>query len=243
MAKLQDKFFNRVIEGKLELNAEELVEQVNNVVNSHKVCNVYNVDDILSLNDELIDKIKCGDIIRLSSPSDEEYYTCSYKDFGDGIIRFIQLTPQYIYYFEYVWEDDAWQPPEDISEIEIPSKVVANPTLAGTESALTGLQVGDTKYKVSGGTKLYKHTINITCVDDYGDPANSWTLECIHYLGDRFNATSDDYVKLSKALSMTFNFNSPCFILGNGKFVYLDDDQITFAYEFINTLNDVVTPL
>jgi len=29
--------------------------------------------------------------------------------------------------------------------------VVANPTLAGTEDSLTGLQVGDTKYAVSGG--------------------------------------------------------------------------------------------
>lgn len=41
-------------------------------------------------------------------------------------------------------------------------EVVANPTLAGTESALTGLQVGDTKYKVSGGTQLYKHSFTIT---------------------------------------------------------------------------------
>lgn len=29
--------------------------------------------------------------------------------------------------------------------------VVANPTLAGTEADLTGLQVGDTKYKVPAG--------------------------------------------------------------------------------------------
>ena len=31
------------------------------------------------------------------------------------------------------------------------TNVVANPTLAGTEADLTGLQVGDTKYKVGGG--------------------------------------------------------------------------------------------
>lgn len=30
--------------------------------------------------------------------------------------------------------------------------VTANPTLAGTEADLTGLQVGDTKYKVGGGS-------------------------------------------------------------------------------------------
>lgn len=39
--------------------------------------------------------------------------------------------------------------------------ILPNPALAGTESALTGLQVGSDKYKVSGGTKLYKHTIAV----------------------------------------------------------------------------------
>lgn len=34
---------------------------------------------------------------------------------------------------------------------EAGTSVVANPTLAGTEDALIGLQVGDTKYKVGGG--------------------------------------------------------------------------------------------
>lgn len=42
--------------------------------------------------------------------------------------------------------------------------VVANPELAGTEDALTGLQVGDTKYKVggSGGGVLVVHDNNGT---------------------------------------------------------------------------------
>ena len=35
------------------------------------------------------------------------------------------------------------------------TKVTANPTLAGTESALTGLQVGETKYKVGGGNIVF----------------------------------------------------------------------------------------
>lgn len=41
------------------------------------------------------------------------------------------------------------------------SDLVANPTLAGTESDLTGLQVGDTKYKVGGGGHLYQHNVAI----------------------------------------------------------------------------------
>lgn len=35
------------------------------------------------------------------------------------------------------------------------TKVTANPTLAGTESVLTGLEVGTTKYKVDGGNIVF----------------------------------------------------------------------------------------
>ena len=38
------------------------------------------------------------------------------------------------------------------------TKVVANPTLAGTEAALEGLQVGDTKYKVNGNVMACYYT-------------------------------------------------------------------------------------
>ena len=49
----------------------------------------------------------------------------------------------------------------NIYNYSIEKMVQANPTLAGTETALTGLQVGDTKYKVSGGTKLYIHKLTL----------------------------------------------------------------------------------
>ena len=45
--------------------------------------------------------------------------------------------------------------PEDIAtKIENSTKVTANPTLAGTEAELTGLEVGDTKYKVPTPTTV-----------------------------------------------------------------------------------------
>ena len=46
------------------------------------------------------------------------------------------------------------------------TKVTANPTLAGTESALEGLQVGDTKYKVEAGGNDNFFIVNITSPDD-----------------------------------------------------------------------------
>lgn len=41
---------------------------------------------------------------------------------------------------------------EAVLDGDVGTKVVANPTLAGTEAALTGLQVGDDKYAVGGMT-------------------------------------------------------------------------------------------
>lgn len=45
--------------------------------------------------------------------------------------------------------------------------IVANPTMAGTEAALTGLQVGDTKYKVEAGSEVhtYRDSKNYTSAD------------------------------------------------------------------------------
>ena len=48
--------------------------------------------------------------------------------------------------------------------VPTPTTVVANPTMAGTEGDLTGLQVGDTKYKVGGGKKYYRHNVKIAFV-------------------------------------------------------------------------------
>lgn len=44
------------------------------------------------------------------------------------------------------------------------TEVIANPTLAGTEADLTGLQIGDTKYAIpsgGGGGSIYAHYINL----------------------------------------------------------------------------------
>ena len=61
------------------------------------------------------------------------------------------------------YEDGEIALTEDITE------VVANPTLAGDEAELTGLQVGDTKYAMpqgGGGSQLYAHNIMITGGDN-----------------------------------------------------------------------------
>ena len=47
--------------------------------------------------------------------------------------------------------NERWKTVQYKSELV---KVSANPTLAGTEADLTGLQVGDTKYKIPEGTEV-----------------------------------------------------------------------------------------
>lgn len=60
-----------------------------------------------------------------------------------------------------------------LSKGVIISKVIANPTLAGTESALTGLQVGDTKYKVGAEAPVaYEGTSSLPA----GATLTDWTL-------------------------------------------------------------------
>ena len=68
---------------------------------------------------------------------------------------------------EYVWASyegtNQWVAfGPDISQF---SKVTANPTLVGTEDSLTGLQVGDTKYKIVS-TKIFTNTTVSTWVAD-----------------------------------------------------------------------------
>lgn len=58
-----------------------------------------------------------------------------------------------------------------VVKAEDATKVVANPTLAGTEAALEGLQVGDTKYKVeAGGGGIEDYVINGTFSGAYTTP-------------------------------------------------------------------------
>lgn len=46
-------------------------------------------------------------------------------------------------------------------EAEEKSTVVANPTLAGTEESLTGLEVDGTKYAIPSGGHIYEHLIQL----------------------------------------------------------------------------------
>ena len=61
--------------------------------------------------------------------------------------------------------------------------VVANPTLAGTEAELNGLEVGSTKYKVRKGTTIYKHTLNNIQSTPFARSLDVFTLNPTPYSG------------------------------------------------------------
>ena len=73
------------------------------------------------------------------------------------------------------------------------TEVVANPTLAGTEPVLTGLQVGDNKYSIpeGGGSspELYLHTINLIIRN--GGISEQWVFAQICIINN--SNTSMDY--------------------------------------------------
>ena len=85
------------------------------------------------------------------------------------------------------------------------TEVVANPTLAGTESALTGLQVGDTKYKVPVGYTIHTYTDNKTYTSsdtDYeqlrDDLTNKRTIKIGNFIYNCVYNNAETYIRLTE---------------------------------------------
>jgi len=89
------------------------------------------------------------------------------------------------------YEDGEIALTEDIVE------VVANPTLAGDEAELTGLQVGDTKYAMpqggGGSATLYRHSVLIELMDDSFNSVGDIIVDIIS--SDNTAITSLDTIK------------------------------------------------
>ncbi len=93
----------------------------------------------------------------------------------------------------------------DLEEL-IPSGVVANPTLAGTEADLTGLQVGDTKYKVpegGGGGALVVHVTATTS-------GNSTIYTCDKTAAEMYAAMQTGVVVIAPYVEDTVTIGGPC---------------------------------
>ena len=119
------------------------------------------------------------------------------------------------------------------------TKVTANPTLAGTEAALAGLQVGETKYKVDDNTFLVTVNVgdgaSVTADKTYAEIAAAQTagkrvifkLDII-FFGVSVNGFTGSYLFASTGVTLTFVF----YIMNGVKagIIQLDSETGTWTY-------------
>lgn len=120
--------------------------------------------NITTLTTNQINDLKCGDIVLKEDSTGKHAYIVSYKKDGTGICL-TYADASVVETVSYDYSGSAWvYNSTDITPIK---NVVANPTLAGTEANLTGLQVGDTKYKVpNGGSSNHLYMITFKCYEE-----------------------------------------------------------------------------
>ena len=155
---------------------------------------VYSVTDIKAIPQDVCNALKVGDIVNKGNHS----YRVSFKKSDEGMcLTYVDASRVETQSYDLI--GDVWTyNSEDLTEFEdfakesdLPPTVVANPTLAGTEPPLTGLQVGDTKYKSAEGKKIYQHCI--TCSSNLG----AWLhIMIISDKSTKYNYTTlRDYIK------------------------------------------------
>ena len=121
------------------------------------------VDDITKLTNAQISVLECGDFVVKQTGNQKHTYKVTYKEEEQGLcLTYDDASCIETVSYDYV-EGNWVYNSTDISSIESGggTTVVANPTLDGTEADLTGLQVGNTKYKTK---KYYHHYLELTFV-------------------------------------------------------------------------------
>lgn len=128
-------------------------------------------------------------------------------------------------------------PSDIVGKIEDATKVTANPTLAGTEADLTGLQVGDTKFKVGGGKQLYQH--NIFCQFASGVGTN-WAG---NYNFSFTNDVSEKYTNISNALTALYSKlgdNNKVRASGHATFTSGEGEKSIISIHFVTNGTEVI---
>lgn len=155
------------------------------------------VEDVKTLTNGQIAVLECGDFVVKQTGNQKHTYKVTYKEENVGLcITYEDAT--LVETVSYDWNGEKWvYNSTDISNIEGGSgtTVVANPTLAGTEADLTGLEVNGAKYKVGGGTITLDDIVdsagNKRFVEGNGTPATingatfsycKWSLSGTHLM-------------------------------------------------------------
>lgn len=155
-----------------------------NVINAD--IKVLEVSNITTLTTEQCNSLNAGDVVVKLTSNQKHTYTVSYKENNVGMcLTYVDASVSETVSYDCV--DGNWvYNSTDVTQLggsgktytagtgisitnenvinNTQDEVIANPTLAGTEANLTGLQVGETKYAVPQGgsdTKLYNVDVRI----------------------------------------------------------------------------------
>lgn len=127
-----------------------------NVINAD--IKILEVSNITGLTTEQCESLNVGDVVVKLTSNQKHTYTVSYKEAGVGMcLTYVDASTSETVSYDYTGGQWVYNS-IDITPLK---NVVANPVLAGTETNLTGLQVGDTKFKVGSESHLYEYLIKL----------------------------------------------------------------------------------
>lgn len=170
MAKLLDKLYNRLIEGKLKIESSDDFSEVKKPK--------FTSTSLNSLTSEQVESLKMGDVI-------DSGYTAfvSYEDESFKVISYLSYDENLIYSYEYHFDSDTKKWIFNNLLTGFISELV-NVTRLSDEATNSGkfLQVQEdgtvAAATVSGGTKLYTHSftsnnLNIVLISPLSEPVSS----------------------------------------------------------------------
>lgn len=158
MAKLQDKLYNRIIDGKLVLEDGD-------EVNASNVTKKISVSNITAMTDEQLNGLKVGDEVQKITGNQKHCYIVTYKEEQHGICL-SYFACGYLETVSYDYTSSHWvYNSTDVFNIENAKinvrQLEENPDYWGRylQVQMDGSII---PASVSGGTKLYKHALHFS---------------------------------------------------------------------------------
>lgn len=150
---------NELVRKEKKKNAEqgakiEILENDVEYLEQSKV-DVWTVDDIQNIDPDILNALHCGDVVRKATDNQRHSYVVSYKEDGVGICL-TYADASIVETVSYDKSGDTWvynskdltHLPTDYDQQQWSEKsnVEGNPTLAGTETRLDGIEIDGVKY-------------------------------------------------------------------------------------------------
>ena len=197
-----------------------------NVINAD--IKVLEVSNITGLTTEQCESLNVGDVIVKLTSNQKHTYTVSYKEAGVGMcLTYVDASTSETVSYDYTGGQWVYNS-TDITPLK---NVVANPTLAGTEDNLTGLQVGETKYKVpSGGSGINVIDFNGIIKDDFNEGFYNNIISL-------YNENNPTFIKNVSSLNLPTITGLISVMVSNVVTVYEEEDHDAITFYFMYESN------